>query len=62
VNTPGLILFGIGSLKLIQQLLKRHIIPMEPSPQLSELALGSLLNGFHLTYLLLIKKLHLLSG
>jgi hypothetical protein len=62
VDTPGLILLGIRSLKLVQQLLKGNVIPMEPSPQLSELALGSLLYGFHLTYLLLIKKLHLLSG
>jgi hypothetical protein len=62
MDTPSLVFFGIGVLKLVQQLLKGHIIPMKPSPQLRELTLSCLLDGFHLTYLLLIKKLHLLQA
>jgi hypothetical protein len=56
VNTPSLIFFWIRRLKLLQQLLERIIIAVEPGSQLSELTLGRLLNGFHLTYLLLIKN------
>jgi hypothetical protein len=56
VNTPSLIFLRIRRLKLLQQLLERIIIAVKPGSQLSELTLGCLLNGFHLTYLLLIKK------
>jgi hypothetical protein len=62
MNTPSLIFLRIRRLQLLQQLLERIIIAVKPSPQLSELTLGRLLNRFHLTYLLLIKKLHLLPA
>jgi hypothetical protein len=56
MNTPSLIFLRIRRLQLLQQLLERIIIAVKPGSQLSELTLGRLLNGFHLTYLLLIKN------
>jgi hypothetical protein len=56
MDTPGLVFFWMCPLKLVQQFLKDIIVPVKPGSQLSELALGSLLNRFHLTYLLLIKN------
>jgi hypothetical protein len=56
MDTPGMVFLRMCPLKLVQQFLKDIIVAMKPGSQLSELALGSLLNRFHLTYLLLIKN------